>query len=105
MDYPEAVADGKVKNADEYKEMLEFTAQSVSELKELPPNPHKDALVAAARIARRPRGGESRRRSGRRCSGEIWVGTARRAACVNAVLPTILREQCWGRGECPAAES
>jgi hypothetical protein len=35
VDYPEAVADGKVKDADEYKEMLEFTAQAVTQLKAL----------------------------------------------------------------------
>ena len=47
VDYAEAVADGKVKNEDEYKEMLEFTAQAAAQLKALPPNPRQAALVAA----------------------------------------------------------
>lgn len=47
IDYAEAVADGKVKNEDEYKEMLEFTAQAAAQLKALPPNPRQAALVAA----------------------------------------------------------
>ena len=36
VDYPEAVADGRIRNADEYKEMQEFTAQVTARLKELP---------------------------------------------------------------------
>lgn len=36
VDYPEAVEDGKIKNYDEYKEMLEFTAQAVEQVKGLP---------------------------------------------------------------------
>lgn len=36
VDYPEAVADGRIRNADEYKEMQEFTAQLIARLKELP---------------------------------------------------------------------
>jgi high-affinity iron transporter len=46
VDYPEAVENGKVKNADEYKEMLEFTAQVTERLKALPDNPGKAALAA-----------------------------------------------------------
>jgi high-affinity iron transporter len=45
VDYPEAVDNGKIKNADEYKEMLEFTAQVTERLKALPDNPGKAALV------------------------------------------------------------
>jgi high-affinity iron transporter len=47
VDYAEAVAGGRVKNEDEYKEMLEFTAQAAAQLKALPPNPRQAALVAA----------------------------------------------------------
>ena len=47
VDYPEAVADGKVKNGDEYKEMLEFTAQAAAQIRDLPANPRRDALGAA----------------------------------------------------------
>ena len=48
VDYPEAVANGKVKNEDEFKEMVEFTAQAAALLKTLPENPRKTALVADA---------------------------------------------------------
>jgi high-affinity iron transporter len=50
VDYPEAVQDGKVKNADEYKEMLEFTAQVSALMKGLPENPKRAALVAEAGV-------------------------------------------------------
>ena len=46
VDYPEAVAGGEVKNEDEYKEMLEFTAQVSARLGALPENPRKAALVS-----------------------------------------------------------
>lgn len=45
VDYPEAVEAGKIKNEDEYKEMLEFTAQVTERLKALPENPRKGALI------------------------------------------------------------
>ena len=48
VDYPEAVAGGKVKNEDEYKEMLEFTAQVTARLEALPDHPRKAALVSDA---------------------------------------------------------
>ena len=48
VDYPEAVVDGKVKNADEYQEMLEFTAQAGAQIRSLPPNPRQAALAGAA---------------------------------------------------------
>jgi high-affinity iron transporter len=48
VDYPEAVEDGKVKNQEEYKEMLEFTNQVSSLMRTLPANPQRDALVADA---------------------------------------------------------
>ncbi|MGD9953762.1 MAG: cytochrome c, partial [Burkholderiales bacterium] len=46
VDYPEAVADGKIRNADEYAEMQEFTAQVTTRLRELP---RSEALVRDAR--------------------------------------------------------
>lgn len=48
VDYPEAVENGKVKNEDEYKEMLEFTSQVSALMKTLPANPRREALVADA---------------------------------------------------------
>jgi high-affinity iron transporter len=45
VDYPEAVADGKVRNADEYAEMQEFTAQVTMRLEALP---RSEALVRDA---------------------------------------------------------
>jgi high-affinity iron transporter len=49
VDYPEAVEDGKVKNADEYKEMVEFAAQVSAGLTALPANPRKAALLEVSR--------------------------------------------------------
>jgi high-affinity iron transporter len=48
VDYPEAIADGKVKNEDEYREMLEFTQQVNERLQGLPEHPDKAALLADA---------------------------------------------------------
>lgn len=48
VDYAEAIENGKVKNEDEYKEMLEFTAQVNTQVKGLAENPAKAALVAEA---------------------------------------------------------
>jgi high-affinity iron transporter len=48
VDYAEAVEEGKVKNADEYKEMIEFTAQVTARLRALPDNPRKAALLTEA---------------------------------------------------------
>ncbi len=45
VDYPEAVADGRIRNADEYNEMQEFTAQVTARLDELPDSA---ALVRSA---------------------------------------------------------
>lgn len=53
VDYEGAVAAGKVKSADEYKEMVEFTAQVATRITELPANPEKGALSGqAAALAR-----------------------------------------------------
>lgn len=53
VDYPEAVEDGKVKNQDEFKEMVEFTTQVVALLKTLPANPRQASLAAdAERLAK-----------------------------------------------------
>jgi len=48
VDYPEAIEDGKVKNEDEYKEMLEFTAQVSQRIAALRENPGKAGLAAQA---------------------------------------------------------
>ena len=48
VDYPEAVEGGRVKDEDEYKEMLEFTAQVAEQVRGLPENAKKAALVADA---------------------------------------------------------
>ncbi len=52
VDYAGAVEDGKVKSADEFKEMNEFSAQAVERIKTLPANPARSALEAdAAKLA------------------------------------------------------
>lgn len=48
VDYAEAVENGKVKNQDEYKEMLEFTAQVRTQMKRLAENSAKATLIADA---------------------------------------------------------
>jgi high-affinity iron transporter len=53
VDYPEAIADGKVKNEDEYREILEFTAQVTERLKALPEHPGKAALITEAQALAR----------------------------------------------------
>ncbi|MGQ0545141.1 MAG: FTR1 family protein [Betaproteobacteria bacterium] len=49
VDYPEAVESGKVKNEDEYKEMLEFTAQVSARVAALPENPGKNGLLSQSK--------------------------------------------------------
>src|SRR6185295_5316402 len=54
VDYGGAVENGKVKSADEFKEMVEFAGQVESQLKSLPPVPQQSALTAQAEsLARR----------------------------------------------------
>ena len=48
VDYPGAVENGKVKNEDEFKEMIEFAGRVKEQLPNLPPNPRRDALAAEA---------------------------------------------------------
>lgn len=48
VDYPAAVENGRVKNADEFKEMVEFSAEATALLGKLPENPRRAALVAGA---------------------------------------------------------
>ncbi len=48
VDYAEAVADGKIKNADEYKEMREFADQVQASIKSLPVNEGRAALHSEA---------------------------------------------------------
>ena len=45
VDYGGAVENGAVKSADEYKEMVEFTAQALEGIKALPENPSRAVLV------------------------------------------------------------
>jgi len=53
VDYAGAVEDGKVKSADEYREMLEFAAQAQERMRALPENPaRKSLLEGAAALAR-----------------------------------------------------
>lgn len=48
VDYPGAVENGKIKSVDEFNEQREFAAQVVTTLRQLPANPHKDALITDA---------------------------------------------------------
>ncbi|MEI6723417.1 MAG: FTR1 family protein, partial [Betaproteobacteria bacterium] len=48
VDYGGAVENGAVKSADEYKEMVEFTAQALEGIKALPENPSRAVLVTDA---------------------------------------------------------
>ena len=52
VDYGEAVADGKVKNAGEYQEMTEFAANVVQGVQDLPPRPERERLVESAVVLR-----------------------------------------------------
>lgn len=53
VDYAGAVAGGKVKSEDEFKEMSGFAAEATSLLKAMPANPQRDALVAdSGKLAR-----------------------------------------------------
>src|SRR6185295_6576971 len=53
VDYAGAVQDGKVRNEDEFKEMIEFTGQVAVSLKTLPANPRQAELIAdAGKLAR-----------------------------------------------------
>ena len=48
VDYGGAVDNGKVKSADEYKEMREFASQAATRVRALPANPRRAALAAQA---------------------------------------------------------
>jgi len=48
VDYPGAVENGKVKNEDEFKEMIEFAGRVKERLPGLPPNSQRDALAGQA---------------------------------------------------------
>src|SRR5574340_551535 len=53
VDYPGAVENGRIKNQDEFKEMVEFGTQIVALLKSLPARPEQPQLVAdAEKVAR-----------------------------------------------------
>ncbi|HEV8646598.1 MAG TPA: c-type cytochrome, partial [Burkholderiales bacterium] len=53
VEYPQFVKSGKVINADEYAEQVEFSAQVADAVRNFPPHPEKDALVASAVILAR----------------------------------------------------
>jgi len=53
VDYAEAVNEGKIKSADEFKEMVEFTSQAVALLEKMPANPKRATLVAEAKMLAR----------------------------------------------------
>ena len=48
VDYGGAVADGKVKSEEEFKEMKEFSERAAAQIRALPDNPRRAALVADA---------------------------------------------------------
>ncbi|HTP63457.1 MAG TPA: cytochrome c/FTR1 family iron permease [Burkholderiales bacterium] len=48
VDYAGAVEDGKVKSADEYREMTEFAAQAQERMRALPENPARSSLAGGA---------------------------------------------------------
>lgn len=48
VDYPEAIADGRVINAVEYREMVEFSASVTKRLAALPAGPARDSLLTEA---------------------------------------------------------
>jgi len=48
VEYPRFVKSGKVVNADEYAEQIEFSVQVADAVRNFPPHPEKDALVASA---------------------------------------------------------
>ena len=52
VDYPGAVEQGRIRNEDEYREMLEFTAQVSSRLAALPQSPEKSNLLSQAKALR-----------------------------------------------------
>jgi high-affinity iron transporter len=71
VDYPEAIADGKVKNADEYKEMLEFTRQVSERLKALPDNARKRDLIGASEALARLVAGKAAQPAVAAASGDL----------------------------------
>jgi len=50
VEYPQFVKAGKVIDADEYAEQVEFSAQAEDAVRNFPPHPEKDALVSSAAI-------------------------------------------------------
>ena len=48
VEYPQFVKSGKVVNADEYAEQIEFSVQVADAVRNFPPHPEKDALAASA---------------------------------------------------------
>ena len=119
VDYSGAVEDGKVKNEDEFKEMLEFTGQVATQLEAMPANPRRDALVASARalgkLVAAKRGAAE---VGSAASQLRWalieaygVQVAPRSAPNLAAAPGLYQQHCAachgdaGRGDGPAAKA
>jgi len=118
VDYPEAVEDGKVKNEDEYKEMLEFTAQVIARLEVLPDNPRKTALVGDAAVLAQLVADKAPPPAVAAASGKLrWalveaykLRIAPRGAPPLAAAPALYARHCaachgaQGRGDGPAAK-
>jgi high-affinity iron transporter len=118
VDYSEAVADGRVKNADEYREMLEFTGQVRTRIGGLAANPRQsdlaaqaDALAALVRTKAEPKAVADAAASLRRALIEAYgIQVAPRRSPDLAAAPALYREHCAschgtdGHGDGPAAK-
>ena len=84
VDYGEAVSAGRVKNADEYKEMTEFAANVLDTIAKLPPAAGKDGITTDAKaLAARIPAGRTRPRCPRSldaCARRWWPPTRSRSA-------------------------
>ena len=118
VDYAEAIEDGKIKNEDEYKEMIEFTGQVSTQVKGLADNPAKAALVADAAAlaglvrdkAAVPAVAEAARKLRWAIVGAYKLRIAPRGAPPLAAAAALYAQQCamchgaQGRGDGPAAK-
>jgi high-affinity iron transporter len=118
VDYAGAVAGGKVKSADEYKEMTEFSGQAVARIKVLPANPARPSLEAdAAKLASLVAGKATADAVAESAAGLRWaliraygLRVAPRSAPDPARGAALFAENCaachgaQGRGDGPAAK-
>ena len=74
VDYPEAVQGGRVKDAAEYQEQVDFVTQAIAMLGELPARPEQAALIAEARRLLALVEGKRSAEEVARLSGEIRRG-------------------------------